>query len=62
VYYVECGTNLPDKPKQEEVATDTEPHPYTISFFTFPKGAASELLKPKRESKRDNEGMEKGNN
>ncbi|CAB3976909.1 Hypothetical predicted protein [Paramuricea clavata] len=52
-YYVECGTR--GKPKR--VTATTEPHPYTISFFTFPPGAANELLEPKRESKRDNEDL-----
>ncbi|XP_028399079.1 uncharacterized protein LOC114522558 [Dendronephthya gigantea] len=54
VYYVECDSNSQRKTKREEIKDEKEPHPYTISFFTFPKGAANELLKPKRESKRDN--------
>ena len=57
VYSVRCDGNSRSKPKREELTTETEPHPYTISFFTFPKGAASQLLKPKRESKRDNQDL-----
>ena len=58
VYYAECDTNSRGKPKRGGTAIEKEPHPYTISFFTFPTGAASKLLAPKRESKRANEGTE----
>ena len=56
-YCLRCDANSRSKPKREEITTETEPHPYTISFFTFPKGAASQLLKPKRESKRDDQDL-----
>ena len=58
VYYAECDTNSRGKPKRGGTAIEKEPHPYTISFFTFPTGAAGKLLAPKRESKRANEGIE----
>lgn len=52
VYQTECATPR-GKPKRNELS-ESEPHPYTISFFTFPKGAASELLRSKTETKREN--------
>lgn len=57
VYQIGRCATAREKPKRNQLS-DSQPHPYTISFFTFPNGAASELLKSKIQSKRQNEDLQ----